>query len=1676
MSDEFITKSQFTDILQSFAANIQEGFSKLSANVSNQQQLNNDLVKNLNEKFTQFASEAEKTILRQIAEKCNQEDIKKNVNSEYQPFNSGGSLYGNQTKEKKEENLNKEEAYSKYEDKEESEYTDDSDSDDSVNEPSRTFFTKSAEANNGASVAEQERTLIRSTIEQWKLHNKNYVHSNINSFKNAHINRKNNNRKYIQWNENLLELSDLSRYAYLKLYLAVRNKIPVKYFEEKKGKKKIEKYVENSEDFLTYINPYFCTISTEGGVDIPVYHYENYSLTTKKVNSNDEKWTVFLLFVTTMLASTSIDSLKNILSHAEDRKLQFVAIDVSSLQDTLYEFKTIEKRNNLSNVYFSTSSIRERFLNGNQKFLKNYLKDKGDVDAVEMSEYIRGEAANDIKIPKDFDVKNKGNSIAAGSIDIDANPRIKKAGQASVYFGSIIKQQVYTVSYPDGFLEDKAENKILQFMIVNIRRALWRDYLPIVAHRVFQYQKDTYIVVRVRFTYEAKNTTGEIKLCIFKGYLADFDTNTFLRYSAKEIAEHNGSDVKAVNPILDETYFEIIEVDLVYEGGGKKNYINRMNMLLQFVTENEKNLNNEKIYNGIPGFKLVDYPSKNEGCFSKILIEYLKKISKDGLLSKKVYNDIVGGDRSTYISVQKKFFELNEKVSTDNAKKVCESLKIPIRVFGTEGTVLVESTEEFKYPMLNVMLVANHYLYVQDYDEVKFNKFVKDSANVDDEEEEDEDEGGVLKTNFVNTALVPYDLETISDRHIGEVSPYAIGYQIVYPELLGTKVESSFPKIKDPHTFFTETPSNTQCFGDMIKSLKDLINHKDYHAFVENEIRNFNDYNKYNKVLKGTKKQTFKEFEKVEDIDLSFDNIKGQAMQETRTYIINFVMIAYNGASFDHNMLFRFAIDNELNIVRSPGANGKLMNLVISFPKIITKNGTRIHAKMTVWDPLLFIGGSMSLNDAAKNFGLLIGKDDLDHDIIQKAYDDGPDSFTALLRGESFKSNSQKYLLKDVELVKQISIKMMETESELFDKFMTNLVHDTKDFKDRTFFNEQQSKFYYSPKSLRKYSKLRPISFAGDSRTTIFNYISLPSYSVNQLKITKGWMKNKPKSIENPVVDTVIRQQIIGGRVEGVKGVHYAPEGSNFHMVDVVSLYPFVMNGGKDNNTYWYPVSANDKNDPDNEFALRDNKDEVTYDEKGIVNRYHVSYDEYELNKSYHDERIKSVLENPTRLTKRVAQIRVRIDQRPMFGKMMAPILPMKIVNSKGEFWDWKTFSVYEGLVPCVTIRQCIKYGCDVKILTDRKDMFDGLLESPLYIMWPAANDLFSNYINFWASIKNEQDSYKRLQSEKYNPSIRSMSKDRLNALSGKMMQRTFDNDDYLYIITCGGSARADFEKKLEQLNREYDEGVESAKKLFGQKDGVIPKHILEKLDRLRPEISPIGSGVDINNISEGTSGALYLLSHKMRTPTTPSQVGVFILANARAYMYDIFYSRMKVYYSDTDSAIINDEGYQMLMKDNLVVSKYRNKEFGKLEYEARISSFTVSMPKCYSITAVDNDGNFDPYTSKGRCKGVKLEDSKLSVEDNFYLFSYYRSYEEKENDYSCNEEMKNLYDWYIEKGCSPGYANSVLVNHILSNDGYVKTFRKNFRSIRKEGKVVSKGDIVQWLHSDYSDLPYTII
>lgn len=265
----------------------------------------------------------------------------------------------------------------------------------------------------------------------------------------------------------------------------------------------------------------------------------------------------------------------------------------------------------------------------------------------------------------------------------------------------------------------------------------------------------------------------------------------------------------------------------------------------------------------------------------------------------------------------------------------------------------------------------------------------------------------------------------------------------------------------------------------------------------------------------------------------------------------------------------------------------------------------------------------------------------------------------------------------------------------------------------------------------------------------------------------------------------------------------------------------------------------------------------------------------------------------------------VTIHKQPEKHDIIKCIVP----DREGDVLDWQTDKVLEDVViESVTLECLIDYGVKVEVKEG--------------IFWEESrSDLFTKYCVTFADEKKRQDHLRSIGSPEYNPALREMCKLFLNALSGKVIQNIYSGT---YLLCKTEQEMWRFKEKVEKGSFEY-----------------------------------LGCG------------SIHICYGRVEEPykastAKPCHLGVFIYGHARDHMYRNIIHDYKVYYTDTDSALLKKREYEKLIKNKPEL--FSSKDFGKLEEELGEGAreAVICGKKMYAIWNDDNQKK-----DKIKCKGI---------------------------------------------------------------------------------------------------------
>ena len=414
------------------------------------------------------------------------------------------------------------------------------------------------------------------------------------------------------------------------------------------------------------------------------------------------------------------------------------------------------------------------------------------------------------------------------------------------------------------------------------------------------------------------------------------------------------------------------------------------------------------------------------------------------------------------------------------------------------------------------------------------------------------------------------------------------------------------------------------------------------------------------------------------------------------------------------------------------------------------------------------------------------------------------------------------------------------------------------------------------------------------------------------------------------ITDTQIRKSLTAGRTQTYFGKNKFSMG--LRMVDVVSLYPFVMMNRR------FPIG---------EYKTTDNyvSGKLGIYSCEIIHQNLKWKNEGKVKKSFNNFYNKDPF----------SYVRMSEGQ-----KKYAPVVYPK--RTEDEPLDWN----YRGSMFCnlssIDIENIRDYGGEVNVIQNWKTA-SGDLVSGIY--WEEDTELiFKEFLGKCMNEKNEQDELKKLDSPDYNPALREACKLVSNSLSGKVIQRNFE-ETMMFI-----------------------------------KDSKALDKFLEKTEESTQIIEFFG-----NNVIYG-KGKLKEEHIYKEQKAKPSYLGIFIYAHARNYMYETLLGSYTCIYQDTDSALLPIWEYERLISEKGDLFPFnRNKKYGDLEEEVGDANIAYTIaPKCYAVLNKDDEEALEQglINYQNKCS-AKRKFKGIKGNDKWELF-YLESKKEFRKDYNLND------------------------------------------------------------------------
>lgn len=379
-------------------------------------------------------------------------------------------------------------------------------------------------------------------------------------------------------------------------------------------------------------------------------------------------------------------------------------------------------------------------------------------------------------------------------------------------------------------------------------------------------------------------------------------------------------------------------------------------------------------------------------------------------------------------------------------------------------------------------------------------------------------------------------------------------------------------------------------------------------------------------------------------------------------------------------------------------------------------------------------------------------------------------------------------------------------------------------------------------------------------------------------------------------------------------------------------------------------------------------------------------------------------------------------------------IIPFR--NTDGSL-DWE----YEGKIKTeltsIEIECILRHGGEVKI-------YDG-------IYWNNSTDkLFEKYFEKIKEEKTKQDLLNKQQDVNYNPALRNIAKLLLNSLSGKFVQRNFEE------------------------SHELVKNIKEEAKFFEKTKSQELKLMIGDYRLFRGELK---------------DDKIYSVKK-----AKPSYIGVFIYAHARTYMYDILYSNYNVLYTDTDSGLLCKKDWDDFknkyiecvgegpLKYYKLTDKQTNiptigNEFGQFEEELNTKGKScisyIIAKKIYCIQIKDKNGVIQKE-SKYRIKGINIRRDRWLSQDIVDEINQMKDNDKKkEYLYNLKKELDKKYDETkdIKNNECNTYEQLEILNHFKELEetgktnflcGQIKKHEKLYMTQSFSIKTLTKEEIVE--------------
>lgn len=271
---------------------------------------------------------------------------------------------------------------------------------------------------------------------------------------------------------------------------------------------------------------------------------------------------------------------------------------------------------------------------------------------------------------------------------------------------------------------------------------------------------------------------------------------------------------------------------------------------------------------------------------------------------------------------------------------------------------------------------------------------------------------------------------------------------------------------------------------------------------------------------------------------------------------MEYVFIAYNGSGFDNHLLYQYlATVKDITIIRAP-TKSKITSIYAKF-----KN---YPLYIKVWDPYPIIMASLA--NTSKAFGLDVGKEDFSHEYIQAGFSE---NLKIVLTEEEI-AKVKSYNICDVELLVKICTKLELEMKDLgidcgFESGIPSIASLAWNALGEVLSDNKATQALHKESS--DSVKARQAAYSEEEIKTneikcIPGGIISKDFSYMDWRYANSWSGTMPKPMADWKSDAWCRRGIVAGKVCG--DITYPdnttlPDGEEHVMVDVCSLYPYVM-------------------------------------------------------------------------------------------------------------------------------------------------------------------------------------------------------------------------------------------------------------------------------------------------------------------------------------------------------------------------------------------------------------------------------------------------------------------------------------------------------------------------------------